>query len=110
MIEFLKAFYPILIKYLMVTIVIEEIGLLIQREKNYKIYIACLIVNIITNISLNILLQYLSDNYYLFLVILEIVIFIIEAFVYYLVNKNIVKSIRLSLICNLLSLLIGSLI
>lgn len=110
MIEIVEAFYPYLIKALLITIIVEELFLLIQKEKNYKIYLGCLIINIVTNVTMNIALQYLANNYYLFLIILEVMVVLIEALGYFIINKNILKSLRLALVCNVVSLIIGFLI
>ena len=102
----LSIFNIYLLKALLATIIVEELVLLILKEKKIKIYLICLIMNVITNVSLNILIHFVS-NYYLFLIVAEVVIFIIEAFVYYLVKKDIRKAILISLICNILSFIIG---
>ena len=106
MIEIIKNLFPVLIIPLLSTIIVEEIVLLLFREKQVKMYITCLIMNIITNISLNIILQF-SSNYYLMLIILEIVIVIIEGFIYYLIKKDFKKVIILALICNVMSFIVG---
>ena len=104
--EIIKNIFPILIIPLLTTIIVEEIVLLVFREKQIKMYVACLIVNIITNLSLNIILQF-SSNYYLMLVILEIAVVIIEGFVYYLIKKDWKMAIILALVCNIMSFVVG---
>ena len=104
--EIIKNIFPILIIPLLTTIIVEEIVLLVFREKQIKMYVACLIVNVITNLSLNIILQF-SSNYYLMLIILEIAVVIIEGFVYYLIKKDWKMTIILALVCNIMSFVVG---
>ena len=104
--EIIKNIFPILIIPLLTTIIVEEIVLLVFREKQIKMYVACLIVNIITNLSLNIILQF-SSNYYSMLIILEITVVIIEGFVYYLIKKDWKMAIILALVCNIMSFVVG---
>ena len=104
--EIIKNIFPILIIPLLTTIIVEEIVLLVFREKHIKMYVACLIVNVITNLSLNIILQF-SSNYYLMLIILEITVVIIEGFVYYLIKKDWKMAIILALVCNIMSFVVG---
>ena len=104
--EIIKNIFPILIIPLLTTIIVEEIVLLVFREKQIKMYVACLIVNIVTNLSLNIILQ-LSSNYYLMLIILEITVVIIEGIVYYLIKKDWKMAIILALVCNIMSFVVG---
>ena len=96
----------ILIYALLITILSEELVLLIMNVKDSRLYLSLLIINIITNLSMNIILQFVS-NYYLWLYILEVCVFIIEGLVYYLITKDIKKAIIISLSCNLLSYIIG---
>ena len=101
--------YLIILKALLITIVTEEICLLLMRERKIKVYLACLIINIVTNTSMNIILQHVN-NYYTSLIIFEILVFIIEMLIYLLVTKKITKSIIYSLVCNVGSLLVGMLL
>lgn len=96
----------ILIYALLITILSEELVLLIMNVKDSRLYLSLLIINIITNLSMNIILQFVS-NYYLWLYILEVCVFIIEGLVYLLITKDIKKAIIISLVCNVCSYLIG---
>ena len=96
----------ILIYALLITILSEELVLLIMNVKDSRLYLSLLIINIITNLSMNIILQFVSD-YYLWLYILEVCVFIIEGLVYLLITKDIKKAIIISLVCNVCSYLIG---
>ena len=96
----------ILIYALLITILSEELVLLIMNVKDSRLYLSLLIINIITNLSMNIILQFVS-NYYLWLYILEVCVFIIEGLVYLLITNDIKKAIIISLVCNVCSYLIG---
>lgn len=109
MLELIKSLFPILLKALIITIVVEELCLLIMREKSAKIYLLCFVMNIITNITMNVALQY-STDYYTSLIIFEIAVFVIEGLLYFAINKKIGKAIIISLVCNIASLLIGTIL
>lgn len=94
---------------LVVTIITEELTLLVCKCKQISIYIVCLVMNIITNVSLNFLIQ-IIPNYYLGLILLELSVFVIESIVYFLFTKSFKKAILYSLLCNLVSLIIGGFI
>ena len=104
-----KLLYFYLFKALIITIITEELCLVILRERRLKVYIICLKMNILTNVSMNILLQY-AHNYYLSLVILEIIVFLVEGIIYFIVTRNLKLAILYALVCNLSSLSIGVLI
>lgn len=102
-------FLIILLKALVLTITIEILALLIQREKTIKIYFLSIIINIFTNISFNFAIQVFPLNNY-YIIVLEIIIVIIEFLCYYVLIKDIKRAIRISFICNLLSYFIGVLL
>lgn len=109
MFKLLISILPLLLKYLFVTIIIEELVLLLFRTKKANIYLGCLGMNILTNLSLNIYLQF-AANYYQSLTILEIVVFVVEGLLYLCLTKNVQKAFVLSAICNIASYLIGMII
>lgn len=79
-------------------------------QKQKKIfYFIFIITNLITNIIMNNLLI-LFSNYLLGLILLEILVFIIETLIYYLITKKLKETIKISLICNIASLLGGLII
>ena len=98
---------------LILTIVIELVILWLIKA-NKKILITSIIINIITNLSLNIFLYYYYfDNitmYWITIIGLELLVFIIEGLTYYLVNKDIRLSFKYSLFANGGSFLIGLII
>lgn len=96
---------------LIVTILSELLIVILFRFKRLNIYITVLGINIFTNLSLNLILRYISyDYYYIVLYLLEIFIFIIEGLVYYFITKDFRKSMMLSLLCNMFSYFLGLLI
>jgi hypothetical protein len=93
---------------LIITIVIELLMLFLQREKNYKIYLFSVLINVITNVSLNVGIQLVEPSYYYLVVTLsEAMIVLIEALAYFWICKDFKKSLRISLVCNLTSFLLG---
>ncbi|MFA5037983.1 MAG: hypothetical protein WC479_12500 [Candidatus Izemoplasmatales bacterium] len=95
-------------KALLLTIVIEITVLFLMKEKNKKIYLASIIINIFTNISLNLIIPIIPANYYDIIVLgLEIVIVIIEFFLYLLLFKNPKQAIKISFFCNFFSYVLG---
>lgn len=106
-----QIFFFLILKALILTIVIELIVLLILRERNYKIYLLSIIINIITNVSLNIYVQFIDVRYYyLIITFLEILIVIIEAIGYNLIYKDYKKSLLIAFLCNIASYLLGLLL
>lgn len=100
-----------LIKALVLTIIIELFALLLQKEKKPLVYLMCIIMNIITNISMNLLIQSIPiHNYDIVVIGLEIIVLIIEYFGYSLVIKSKKVAFNRALLCNLLSYLVGLLL
>ena len=96
---------------LILTLIIESCALFILKEKRIKVYVCSIILNTITNLSLNIFLTQYAVNepiaYFLVLFSLEVAIWFIEGMVYYFVIKDFKKSLKYSFILNLSSFLIG---
>lgn len=107
MLAILNKLIPLLLKPLVITIISEELGLVVLRKKSYKHYLLCFVMNVFTNITMNILLQYLSNNYYLWLLVFEILVVVIEGLLYSILDKKIFVGIKTSLICNLISFIVG---
>ena len=104
--ELIKMFLVTLI----VTIICELITLLILKENKLKVIISSIIMNIVTNTSLSILLQVINFNYYyLYLIMFEVIIVIIESIIYYLVIADVNKAFKISIICNIMSYILGQL-
>ena len=109
MLELIQELYPYFIKPLIITLASELLCLLVMKQKSYKIYLLCFCMNIITNLSLNIVLQHV-ENYYLVLVLLEVAVVFIEAGGYYWIKRDVKKALFISVICNIISYLIGVLL
>ncbi|MBR2191911.1 MAG: hypothetical protein IJ910_01225 [Bacteroidaceae bacterium] len=91
---------------LLSTILIELLVLLQLGERRKKILLACVAINILTNVLL---------NHYLFfvnytdtaLLVGEVIAVLIEGLCYYFFTKNLVQSFIYSLLCNAISFLLG---
>lgn len=96
------------------TCIIEIVVLFIIKEKRKEIYLFSIFINLFTNIPLNIFILNYSfssiPSYFLIVLLLELVIIIIEAMLYYLIFKNVIKGLKYSLILNISSYLIGLII
>ena len=106
-----------LLKPLLLTIIIESIVSYVLGMRNKKDYLLLILINIITNISIN-LLNYLSIYYlinnilriFLIYIVCEIIVVLVEYrfYKYYLIED--MDCFRLSLFTNLFSLLGGIII
>ncbi len=99
---------------LLMTLVIELGMLLILRKKDYKIYLLSLIMNIVTNLSLN---YYLENTvfktlliYIVVVCILEVTVLFVETFIYMIYYKNFKESFITSLLLNSTSFILGLII
>lgn len=103
----------IIVSFLL-TCIIEFIALIIIKERDKKILNYSVIVNLITNIPLNLfILNFSFKNivqYFIIVISLEIVIIIIEWLLYYLLLKNIKKSLKYAIILNITSYIMGLII
>lgn len=98
--------HAIMLWALLSTIFIELLVLLQLGERRKKILLASIGINILTNVSL---------NYYLFFVsytdttviIGEFLVVLTEALCYYFFTKNLAQSFIYSLLCNAISFLLG---
>ena len=113
--ENLMALYLIFLIYVLpvlLTIVVEEVCLLLLKEKNKKVYLACFLMNIVLNPIMNhtlimrTKLQYYFP-YYGTLIILEVFVIAVEAIIYIFLIKDIKKGIYYSLILNISSFALG---
>ena len=92
-----------------------ELGmLLILRKKDYKIYLLSLIMNIVTNLSLNYYLENtIFKTFLIYIVvvgILEITVLFVETFIYMIYYKKIKESFITSLLLNSTSFILGLII
>lgn len=100
----------VILSYIL-TCLIEVIMLIILHEKNKKILLFSLVVNLITNVPLNIFINLYNFtsifNYFVIVIGIELLIITIEWLLYTLVIKDCVKSIKYACILNLTSYLVG---
>lgn len=94
---------------LIVTILIEMGVLLLLGEKRRKVLLASVIINILTNIPLNLYLLYVGNGWST-LLIGELLVVLMEALWYDLFIKNLYHAAIYSLLCNAISFLTGALI
>lgn len=93
---------------LILTIVIEVLVLIALREYRIKVLLACMAMNVLTNIPLNLYIQYI--DYSLMVVIVgEFLVFLIEALLYRIVVKW-RPALTYSALCNAVSYFTGILI
>ncbi|MBE6137514.1 MAG: hypothetical protein E7176_03865 [Erysipelotrichaceae bacterium] len=105
---------PTLLFCFILTAIIEFVALLFIGVRRKNILLYSILINLITNVPLNLFL-YLYDYkseliYWLIVLLLEILILFIEAVLYFIAIKKIKKSFICSFICNSYSFLIGLLI
>lgn len=99
----------------LLTIVLELIVIVIFFNK-FKLGFLMgisILMNIITNLTLNYILQLCNNKiviYWVLLIILEILIILVEARGYYFLIKDNKKAFKISFFCNLFSFIIGTLI
>ena len=93
---------------LLTTILIELLVLLQLGERRKKILLACVAINILTNVSLNSYLFFVEYTD-ITLIVGEVLVVLIEALCYYFFTKNLAQSFVYSLLCNAISFLLGEL-
>ena len=91
---------------LLATILIEVAVLVLFCERRQKVVWASVVINIITNVPLNIVLQHVEQTA-VAIAIGEAVVVIIELLWYYLFVRNIRQAAVYSILCNAISFLIG---
>lgn len=101
----MESFAPILLA-LLATIMIEIAVLLLLGEKRRKVLLASVVINIITNVPLNIIAQYVGLST-VGVIIGELIVVVVEALWYYLFVKKASQAMVYSLLCNAISFLIG---
>ena len=96
----------ILLYALISTILIELMVLLLLRERSARILASSVLVNIITNIPLNLYINYISNS--LFAILCgEVIVFLVEALWYFLFLRSLRLSFIYSFLCNAISFLTG---
>ena len=104
--------YVIFLTNFLLTALVEGILIyLLYRKKDFVYY--SILCNMLTNPSMNLLLFFVTKvfgyaYYYIILMVLEIIVVLVEAFIYKLLGKlTIIKSFLLSALLNFMSFLCG---
>lgn len=99
----------LLLYALIPTILIELAVLLLLRERRRRVLVASVIINILTNVPLNLYVNYISSSL-LVIICGEVIVVLIEALWYYLFIRNLKRSFVYSFLCNAISFLTGLLV
>ncbi len=99
----------ILLFALLPTIIIELAVLRFLRERRKKVLLGSVVMNILTNIPLNILAYYILQDL-LPLLIFEVVVIILEALGYAILIRQWKQAFIYSFLCNSISFLTGLLV
>ena len=95
-------------KALLFTIIIELIVIFILREKNKRVYLGAILINMVTNVAMNLIIQIIPvDSYAIWVLGMEALIVFIEFLVYYWILKDTKRAFALSLLCNASSYSLG---
>lgn len=97
---------PMLLLALVATILIEFVVLLLLGERNRLVLGSSVVVNMLTNVSLNLFLLYIDDSFTT-IIIAEVIIVFVEALWYFLFLRNLSRAFVYSILCNAISFLIG---
>lgn len=90
------------------TILIEAAVLLLLRERRWNVLMMSVVMNILTNVPLNIYVGFsYHDLTYIHIILLEVGVVLVETILYYAVTRDIRKSIFYSVLCNAMSYLLG---
>ena len=96
----------LLLYALIPTILIELAVLLLLRERRRRVLVASVIINFLTNVPLNLYVNYISSSL-LVIICGEVIVVLIEALWYYLFIRDIGCSFVYSFLCNAISFLLG---
>ena len=88
------------------TILIELVVLLLLRERRRLVLGSSVIINILTNIPLNLYVVYI-DSSMMTIVIGELLVVVVEALWYYLFLRVLSRAFIYSFLCNAISFLTG---
>ena len=94
---------------LLLTISVELGMLRLLGERRRKVFIGAVVLNILTNIPLNLILIWIGSSVTT-LAIGELLVLLVETIGYYILVRNWKQSIIYSLLCNATSFLVGALI
>ena len=91
------------------TVLIEFVVLLLLGERSRVVLGSSVVINILTNVPLNLYVIYI-DNSVLTIVLGELIVVVIEALCYIFLLRNITRAFIYSSLCNSISFLIGVLV
>jgi uncharacterized membrane protein YhfC len=100
---------PILILALIPTILIELAVLLLRRERRKRVLASSVVVNVLTNVPLNLYIYYVINSL-LTLLAGEVIVVLVAALWYYVFIKDMSRSFTYSILCNAISFLTGLLV
>ena len=100
---------PTLLLALVLTILIELVVLLLLCEKSRLVLGSSVVINVLTNVPLNLFVTYV-DSSVVAIVLGELLVVAIETLWYYLFLRNLSRAFIYSFLCNAISFLIGLLI
>ena len=95
-----------LLMALIPTILIEFVVLLLLRERSWLVLGSSVVINILTNIPLNLFVFYV-DNRIMMIALGELLVIVVEAVWYYLFLRNLSRAFIYSSLCNAISFLMG---
>ena len=97
---------PTLMLALVPTILIEFVVLLLLYEQRRLVLGSSVVINILTNIPLNLFVIYI-DNSIVTIILGELLVIVVEALWYYLFLRILSRAFIYSILCNAISFLIG---
>ena len=83
--------------------------LLLLRERRKRVLASSVVVNVLTNVPLNLYIYYVSDSIPA-LLLGEVIVVLVETLWYYVFIKDLSRSFIYSILCNAISFLIGLLV
>lgn len=99
-------FYPLII-----TLGIEELILVLLKEKRIKVHILAFFMNCCTNISINLIAYALHFEslvlYMVYVIIAEAMVWFLEGMGYFILLRDASKAVKYTLLCNSISLTVG---
>ena len=96
---------------LLLTVIIECLVLLLLRERQLIFYIFWIALTTLTNLAVNLCVSLVNFGsmawYVVTVLVIEVLVFVSEAFITYLYTENPRQSLIYSAVCNLASFLVG---
>ena len=100
---------PILLLALVGTILIELVVLWLLGERNRLVLGSSVVINMLTNVPLNLFLFNVDDSFTT-IIIAEVIIVLVEALWYFIFLRDLSRAFVYSILCNAISFLIGILV